>query len=126
VCPPSHHHHDDHHDVAPRAGYPPTVNAYPEAVAALQAAAAKIVGTERASLPMKTLGAEDFSYFLQARPGAFWFVGGALPGELRPHHKSVFDIDEDCMLVGASVFVQLVADLLGPGGSMLPVGAAAK
>ena len=59
------------------------------------------------------MGAEDFSYFLLARPGCFFFVGAACPGELRPHHKSVFDIDEDCMLVGASVFVRLVEDALG-------------
>ena len=35
-----------------------------------------------------TMGAEDMSYFLQAVPGAFFFVGAALPGEARPHHKS--------------------------------------
>ena len=56
--------------------------------------------------------AADFSYFLLAKPGAFFFVGGALPGELRPHHKSVFDFDEDCLLVGASVFVQIVRDII--------------
>jgi hypothetical protein len=26
--------------------------------------------------------------------GCFFFVGAALPGDLRPHHKSVFDFDE--------------------------------
>ena len=58
------------------------------------------------------MGAEDMSYFLQARPGAFFFIGAAKPGESRPHHKSVFDFDEDSMLVGASLFVQLVEDAL--------------
>jgi metal-dependent amidase/aminoacylase/carboxypeptidase family protein len=30
--------------------------------------------------------------------GCFFFVGARLPGELRPHHKAVFDFDEvfDC------------------------------
>ena len=32
-------------------------------------AAAKVVGQARASLPQKTMVAEDFSYFLHARPG---------------------------------------------------------
>jgi hypothetical protein len=32
-------------------------------------AATKIVGTHRAALPQKTMVAEDFSYFLHARPG---------------------------------------------------------
>jgi amidohydrolase len=88
------------------------VNAYPECVATVKTAAAKIVGPARAGLPMKTMGAEDFSYFLEARPGAFFFVGAALPGEKRPHHKSVFDFDESAMLIGASVFVQIIRDLL--------------
>lgn len=91
-------------------GYPATVNAYPECAKLVRDTAASIVGEARSQLPQKTMGAEDFSYFLQQRPGAnhvaddildftlsagaFFFVGAALPGELRPHHKSVFDFDE--------------------------------
>ena len=94
-------------------GYPPTVNSDHRSVDLLHAAAAKVVGTGNADVPYITCGAEDFSYFLQQRPGAFFFVGAALPGqELRPHHKSVFDFAEETMLVGASVFVQLIHDLL--------------
>lgn len=94
-------------------GFPSTINAYPECTAVVRAAAAKIVGVERASAPQKTMGAEDFSFFLQERPGCFFFVGGMLPGELRPHHKSVFDFDERALLVSASVFVQIIRDTLG-------------
>jgi amidohydrolase len=93
-------------------GYPPTVNAYPECVATVTAAAARVVGKEFAALPQRTMGAEDFSYFLQQRPGCFFFVGAALPGEPRPHHKSVFDFDERAMPIAASILVQLVVDLL--------------
>jgi hippurate hydrolase len=50
-------------------GYPATINAYPESVAVVRAAAARVVGEERSCLPQKTMGAEDFSYFLQQRPG---------------------------------------------------------
>lgn len=37
------------------------------------------------------------------------------PSELNsyPHHKSNFDINEDSLLVGASVWVNLVHDVLG-------------
>lgn len=35
----------------------------------VRAASAKIVGAERASAPQKTMGAEDFSFFLQECPG---------------------------------------------------------
>lgn len=52
-------------------GYPPTVNSHPECVEVVVNAATKIVGKNRASLPQKTMGAEDFSYFMEVRPGLF-------------------------------------------------------
>eukprot|EP01040_Poterioochromonas_malhamensis_P011295 gene11295-12304_t len=99
-------------DVDYQYGYPPTVNAYPECNEVVIKAATPFVGRERSSKPQKTMGAEDFSYFLQQRPGCFFFVGGALPGETRPHHKSVFDFDERAMMISASVFVQIIRDKL--------------
>ncbi|RYG98328.1 M20/M25/M40 family metallo-hydrolase [archaeon] len=75
-------------------GYPATVNAYPACTQAVRDAAGRFVGSARAAKEQKTMGAEDFSYFLEKIPGCFFFVGGALPGIARPHHKSVFDFDE--------------------------------
>lgn len=49
--------------------FPPTINSYPECHKVVTRAAAKIVGEARSSLPQKTMVAEDFSYFLHARPG---------------------------------------------------------
>lgn len=92
--------------------YPPTVNAYPEYVTTVQKAAAKIVGDERCKRSIVTMGAEDFSFFLEKKPGCFFFVGCALPGECRPHHKSVFDFDERGMLISSSIFVQIIRDVL--------------
>ncbi len=89
------------------------MNAYPECVATVRAAANRVVGSARAAVPQRTMGAEDFSFFLQKRPGCFFFVGAALPGDPRPHHKSVFDFDERALLVAASILVQLIRDLLG-------------
>jgi amidohydrolase len=91
-------------------GYPPTINSYPECNEVVSKAAARFVGNERSRLPQKTMGAEDFSYFLQERPGCFFFVGAALPGVERPHHKSVFDFDERGVFVAASIFVQIIRD----------------
>lgn len=48
-------------------------------------------------------------------------VGAALPGERRPHHKPVFDFDEDALLVTASIFVQIVRDLLSTSGGAAAV-----
>jgi len=96
----------------PLDGYPATVNAYPEAVKLVRACATEIVGEQRSAGVQKTMGAEDFSYFLEARPGAFIFVGAALPGDPRPHHKSVFDIDENSLLISASLLVKIVREKL--------------
>jgi amidohydrolase len=93
-------------------GYPPTINAYPEEVEKVKKAASRVVGDKRSNLLQKTMGAEDFSFFLEERPGCFFFVGAAKRGEILPHHKSVFDFDERAMLVSASVFVELVNDIL--------------
>jgi len=50
-------------------GYPATVNAYPECVKVVTAAGAKIVGEAYAAKLQRTMGAEDFSFFLEERPG---------------------------------------------------------
>jgi len=52
---------------------------------------------------------------LNARPGCFFFVGAALEGPLRPHHRSDFDFDEAALDVTAAVWVRLVEGLLGEG-----------
>ena len=98
-------------------GYPATVNTDAPSVALVRDVGAAVVGADRAALECKTCGAEDFSYFLQQRPGAFFFVGAALPGEPRPHHKSVFDFDEDALLVSAAMFLGIVERYLGAGGA---------
>ena len=94
-------------------GYPPTVND-PTAADNLLNAAQKIVG-DGAGHPYLSMGAEDFSYFLQKVPGCYFLVGSA-PQDREPlsvpHHCSHFDIDERALLVGSSVYLQLAESLL--------------
>jgi amidohydrolase len=97
-------------------GYPPTVNEDEASLGFVWEAAAAVVGEARVKHDVITCGAEDFSYFLQQRPGTFFFVGAALPGELRPHHKSVFDFDEECLPIVASVFVHIVRGFTARAG----------
>jgi amidohydrolase len=98
-------------------GYPPTINSHPIQLAQLRAAAQAIVGdADKVKEDTITCGAEDFSYFLQKRPGAFFFVGAALEGQpLRPHHRSDFDFDERALDITAAIWVRLIHDLLGGG-----------
>ena len=95
-------------------GYPPTINAEEQAQVLLKAAQ-KIVGETEAGYPYLSMGGEDFSYFAQEVPGCYFLVGSApLDREPMsvPHHCSHFDIDERALLVGASVFVQVIEDRL--------------
>ncbi len=94
-------------------GYPPTVN-HPIESEKLLNAARNIVG-DGAGDPYLSMGGEDFSYFLQKVPGCFFFVGSAPPDHEPlsvPHHCSHFDFDERALLVGSSVYLQLVEDII--------------
>ena len=94
-------------------GYPPTIND-PAAADNLLNSAREIVG-DGAGHPYLSMGGEDFSYFLQKVPGCYFLVGSAPEGQKLlsvPHHCSHFDIDERALLIGSSVYLQLVDDLL--------------
>ena len=94
-------------------GYPPTINHESACEKALKASQA-IVG-DAAGSPYLSMGGEDFAYYLQKVPGCFFFVGSSPEGRdpmSVPHHCSHFDIDERALLVGASVFVELVENQL--------------
>ena len=56
-------------------GYPPTVNEDDASLGFVREAAAAVVGAARVKHDVITCGAEDFSYFLQQRPGTFFFCG---------------------------------------------------
>ena len=58
------------------------------------------------------MGAEDFSYMLEARPGAFLMIGqGAGPSV---HHPK-FNFNDDIAPVGASFFARLIETRHGQG-----------
>ena len=95
-------------------GYPPTIN-HSEPAEKVLKAAEKVVG-EKAGMPYLSMGGEDFSYYLQKIPGCFFFVGSA-PNEQElfetPHHCSHFTMDERALLIGPSIYLNLVDDILG-------------
>ena len=90
-------------------GYPPTVNHSSQVEKVLEAASSIVASG--AKNPYLSMGGEDFSYYLQNKPGCFFFVGSA-PNENEilstPHHCSHFNIDERALLIGASVYVNLI------------------
>ncbi|NGZ77618.1 M20 metallopeptidase family protein [Saccharibacillus alkalitolerans] len=61
-----------------------------------------------------SMGAEDFAYYLQHRPGNFFNVGSQNKHEdtAFPHHHPRFDIDERALLIAAKAFLAIAADKL--------------
>jgi amidohydrolase len=93
--------------------YPATVND-PGMCRRVWASAVKALGPESVVVARPSMGGEDMSFFLQAVPGCFFFVGSANPekGIDVPHHHPAFQIDEDALAVGTRVIVQAVMDFL--------------
>ena len=57
------------------------------------------------------MGGEDFAYYLQNKPGAFLFLGGAPPdGKVAPHHSPHFLIDERALPLGVEVLYRALTD----------------
>ncbi|WP_019007065.1 amidohydrolase [Cohnella laeviribosi] len=98
-------------------GYPPVVNDEREARRILRVASA-LLGEDRVLECEPIMAGEDFSYYLNERPGCFFFVGaGREDGSSPPHHHPRFDIDERAMLVAARLLVAAADDSASETGS---------
>ena len=89
-------------------GYPPVIN-NPSITNNLKKIAQTIV-EDNVIAPYLSMGGEDFSYFSNAIPGCFFFLGSAPKDRApmsTPQHCSHFDIDEDVLTIGSSIFVEL-------------------
>ena len=86
-------------------GYPATVNNAEKVDFAAEVA--REVSGEAAVDPNTgmEMGAEDFSYMLNARPGAYFFLG---QGEGAGLHNPNYDFNDEVSPVGASFFARLV------------------
>lgn len=90
--------------------YPPVVN--DDAIAQLvRSVALSVVETPTGVVPeCQTMGGEDVSFFLQAVPGCYFFLGSSnrQKGLDYPHHHPRFDFDETALSVGVETFVRIV------------------
>ncbi len=90
-------------------GYPVSVNSEEQTDFAA-GVAAKVSGADKVdSNVAPVMGAEDFSYMLQARPGAFIFMGN---GDTALLHHPDYDFNDDAIPHGCSYWVQLVEEAL--------------
>ena len=99
--------------------YPPTINSPAEAEFARKVMAG-IVGEERVLPQEPTMGAEDFAYMLQAKPGAYCFIAngdgahremGHGGGPCMLHNPS-YDFNDDLIPLGATYWVKLAEEWL--------------
>ncbi|MBA3771206.1 MAG: amidohydrolase [Ramlibacter sp.] len=94
--------------------YPPTINADRETGFARQVMAS-IVGEENVDAQEATMGSEDFSYMLQARPGAYCFIANGDGGHREIGHgggpcmlhNPSYDFNDDLIPLGATYWVRL-------------------
>jgi hippurate hydrolase len=86
------------------SGYPVTVN-HPGQTEAALAVASDVAGAtfvNPATTP--TMGGEDFSYMLEARPGNFIFIGN---GDTAGLHNPNYDFNDEIIPYGVSYWVKL-------------------
>ena len=88
------------------------MNNHPDAVALIRQAAKKVISAENILPPVATLGAEDFSAFSDLVPGAMFTLGCRIEGDERMLHNSRFDLDENCLPIGAAILAQAALDYL--------------
>jgi amidohydrolase len=103
--------------------YPPTVNSPAEAEFARQVMTG-IVGAENVLPQEPTMGAEDFAFMLQAKPGAYVFISngdgthresGHGGGPCMLHNPS-YDFNDELIPLGATYWVRLAEEWLAKAG----------
>ncbi|MDI4646455.1 M20 metallopeptidase family protein [Cohnella hashimotonis] len=91
-------------------GYPPVVNDPREAARVLRVAA-EVHEEGEVRECERIMAGEDFSYYLQERPGCFFFVGaGRTDGSSAPHHHPGFDIDERALRHAIKLLIAVADD----------------
>jgi amidohydrolase len=95
-------------DLAYERGYPLTVNHAAQTDIARKIAA-EVAGEGNVEEMPPLMGGEDFSYMLQARPGAFIFCGNGNSAGL---HHPAYDFNDEAILYGTSYWIKLVENTL--------------
>jgi amidohydrolase len=94
--------------------YPPTIN-HPDETAFARRVIGEVVGADNVHEFEPTMGAEDFSFFLQAVPGCYFLIGngdgshregGHGLGPCMLHNPS-YDFNDELIPLGATVWVRM-------------------
>jgi hippurate hydrolase len=105
-----------------KRNYPPTINHPAEAAFARQVMV-DMVGAQAVREFVPSMGAEDFSFMLQEKPGAYLIIGNG-DGDHRASghglgpctlHNPNYDFNDDLIPLGGSFWVRLAREWLGRG-----------
>jgi amidohydrolase len=79
-----------------------------------------VVGEENTFIMEPIMAGEDFAYYLQHVPGAFFFTGARNDkiDANYPHHHARFDIDEKSMLIASKMLASAALRFLNGGGQV--------
>ena len=89
-----------------RPGYPPTINHESDAVFARDVIS-DVLGTNGLETDISpTMGAEDFSYMLKEKEGAYIWLGAGKNSQNL--HSPLYDFNDDLLPLGASLWVRMV------------------
>lgn len=98
-----------------KPGYPATINSPKEAEVVLNAAKSVVGNNNAIWVEHSSMGGEDFAYFLQQKPGAYFYLG------LNPHkdkkfpslHDPYFDFNDNAIEIGIKIFTEIAKKCLG-------------
>jgi hippurate hydrolase len=111
--------HDAKVDFVFHRNYPPTINSPDEANFA-RGVMAGIVGADNVLVQEPAMTAEDFSFMLLAKPGAYAFIGNGDGSHRDVHHgggpcmlhNASYDFNDDLIPLGATCWVQMAEQFL--------------
>jgi amidohydrolase len=96
-------------------GSPPMINDE-KVVKLIKQTASNLIGIENVLPPQDGLGAEDFGCFSDLVPGAMFSLGSKVEGDEREHHNSRFDVNDQCLPLGAAILAETALQYLRSGG----------
>jgi hippurate hydrolase len=103
-------------EVRYRRVFPALINA-PGAVDIAVRAGAAVVGSDNVNAAIEpVMGSEDFAFMLEAKSGAYAFLGQAGPAASCMVHSPHYDFNDDLLPIGASYWVSLVEETLNRNG----------
>ena len=95
-------------DLSYTRGYPVVVNHAEQTEIAIRAAK-EVAGDANVHEMPPMMGGEDFAYMLEARPGAFIFVGN---GDSAGLHHPAYNFNDEAIVYGTSFFIKVVENTL--------------